>query len=757
MSSDRYAEGGFTREGLLEAIKLGDGNFSKREIARSLGLKGDQRVVLKRALKDLEDAGEIRRSDKAYVIAGHMPAVTVLEVVDRDVDGEFLCRPAKEEHQGPVIRLSPSKAEHGETAGMGDKVLARLTPDGEGGYVARVIRKLGRSTSRVLCVVRKGKGEGRLVPVDRRARHELVPARGELSKADDGALVLARLSSEKRFGLKTAVIEEVVGDASSPRAGSIIALAEHGVPEGFGDAELTQVKKIKPAKMGNREDLRKIPLITIDPADARDHDDAVYAEADADPDNKGGWVVYVAIADVAAYVEGGSPLDKGARKRGVSVYLPDRVVPMLPERLSNDLCSLREGEERPCLAVRVVFDRDGNKRGHRFIRGWMKSAAKLAYEDAQAAIDGKGTGKAQKLLEPVLKPLWSAYAALSAARKRRDPLEIDAPEKKIEVGEDGRVKGVRVRERFDAHKLIEEMMIQANVAAAEALEAKKTPLIYRIHDEPGSEKLENLADFLPQVGMKWTRGERPTAARFNLLLNRAKGGDHYETVNEVVLRSQSQAVYDINNIGHFGLNLARYAHFTSPIRRYADLTVHRALIRAYSLGNDGQSDTERSELERIAEDTSHNERRAMAAERDATDRFIASWLAEKVGSEFDGRIAGVTRFGLFVKLHETGADGLCPIAQLGDEYFQHDESAHALVGQRSGGRYRLGMSVTVRLAEATPVTGGLLFEMLTDPESGPPPRSRAGRGAAKGRRGGPPRPSPNRRAGPKKKNGRRKR
>ena len=748
MSADRYVEGGFTRAELLEAIKLGEGKFSKRDIARALGLKGDQRVVLKAALKDLEAEGAIRRTDKVYVIAGGLPSVTVLEIVDRDVDGEFLCRPTKEELKGPTIRLAPSKAEHGETAGMGDQVLARLSPDGEGGYIAKVIRKLGRSTSRILCVVRKDDAAGRLVPVDRRARHELVPARGELAKVEDGALVLARLSSERRHGLKTAVIEEVVGDASSPRAGSIIALAEHGVPEGFGDAELTQVKKIKPAQMGAREDLRDIPLITIDPADARDHDDAVWAAADDDPDNAGGWVVIVAIADVAAYVDAASPLDKGARKRGVSVYLPDRVVPMLPERLSNDLCSLREGEERPCLAVRMVFDRDGDKRGHRFIRGWMKSAAKLAYEEAQAAIDGKGKGKAETLLEPVLKPLWGAYAALTKARKRRDPLEIDAPEKKIEVGPDGKVKGVRVRERFDAHKLIEEMMIQANVAAAEALEAKKTPLIYRIHDEPGSEKLESLADFLPLVGLKWTRGERPTPARFNLLLKRAKGEEHFETVNEVVLRSQSQAVYDTDNIGHFGLNLARYAHFTSPIRRYADLTVHRALIRAYGLGGDGQTDTERSELERIAEETSHNERRAMAAERDATDRFIASWLAERVGAEFEGRITGVTRFGLFVKLHETGADGLCPVSRLGEEYFQHDEAAHALVGQSTGARYRLGMAVTVRLAEATPVTGGLLFDMLTAPESGKPPR---GRGSGRGRRGRRDRP------GSKRAHGRRRR
>ncbi|MFW6413393.1 MAG: ribonuclease R, partial [Oceanicaulis sp.] len=664
MSQDPYEPHGFTREALLEAIKLGEGRFTKREIARALDLKDEQRTALKQALKDLEAAGAVEKTaKKAYALASGLPPVTVLEVHDRDVDGEFLCQPVKPELRGPVIRLAADRK--GSPPGVGDKILARVTPDPEGGYEARVIKKLGKSETKVLCVLRKGQGPARLVPVDKRARHELIPARGETDKGKDGDLVLVRISSERRHGLKTAVIEEVIGDANSPRAGSIIALAEHGVPEGFSEAETEQAKKAGPLSLGKREDLRDIPLVTIDPADARDHDDAVWAAPDDDPANAGGWVVLVAIADVAAYVTPGSPLDKGARNRGVSVYLPDRVVPMLPESLSNDLCSLKEGVDRPCLAVRMVFDRDGNKRGHRFIRGWMRSAAKLAYEDAQAAIDGKGTGKAQALLDDVLKPLWNAYAALKKARDRREPLEIDAPEKKIEIGEDGRVVGVRVRERFDAHKLIEEMMIQANVAAAEALEEKRTPLIYRIHDEPGSEKIDSLADFLPNVGLKWSKGERPTPARFNRVLSQAHGGEHHETVNEVVLRSQMQAVYSTDNIGHFGLNLAKYAHFTSPIRRYADLTVHRGLIRAFNLGSDGQTDQERAELEAIAQDTTTNERRAMAAERDAVERFVAAWLSDRVGSEFEGRIAGVTRFGCFVKLFETGADGLCPVSRLG--------------------------------------------------------------------------------------------
>ena len=729
MSDDPFQEGGFTREAVIEAVKLGEGRFTKREIARALSLKGDQRAALKDALRRLEDEGAIRKTGrKEYALASGLPPVTVLVISDMDIDGELICEPVKDELKGPLIRLAPSdgKGKAGALAlGLGDKVLARLNREADGSYEARLIRPLGgqEKIDRILCVYQAGKHGrgGRLKPVDKRTRHELVPARGEGEKARDGDLVLVRIAGGRTHGLKTGVIEEVLGSADSPRAGSVIALEEHGIPQKFAEAELAQVEKLKPAKMGKREDLRDIPLITIDPEEARDHDDAVCAQPDDDPKNEGGWIVWVAIADVAAYVTGGSPLDRGARKRGVSVYLPDRVVPMLPERLSNDLCSLREKEERPCLAVRMVFDRHGRKKSHRFIRGWMKSHAKLSYQAAQAALDGKGKGTAEKIRRDVLDPLWGAYQALKQERDRREPLEIDAPERKVRVDGAGNVTGVEARERLDTMRLIEEFMIQANVAAAEALEARRTPLIYRIHDEPGSEKLENLADFLPNVGLKWTKGERVTPKRFNAVLERAKGGPHYETVNEVVLRSQSQAVYDTDNIGHFGLNLAKYAHFTSPIRRYADLTVHRALIRAYDLGDGGQSDEERSQLQAIAEETTSNERRAMAAERDATDRFIAGFLADRVDQEFKGRITGVTRFGAFIRLAETGADALCPISKLGDDFFRHDERAHALVGERTGATYRLGMDVTVRLVEAAPITGGLLVDILTPPESGTKP------------------------------------
>ncbi|MEE2525128.1 ribonuclease R [Hyphobacterium sp. HN65] len=748
-SKSKSGEQPLNRDSVLEAIRLGQGEFGKREIARALRLKGDDKIALKFCLRELLDEGLIRKEGRsAFALTEALPSVTVVIIHDRDNDGELLARPEKSRDDPPIIRMAPGEGAGGRghpALGVGDRALVRLFPEDDGSYEARLIRKLGQSAHKILCVLKKGRGQPRLKPVDRRAKNELLPAKGEAEKAKDGDLVLCRLGREHRHGLKTAIIEEVIGDANSPRAGSLIALHSHGIPTGFGDEELAEVQQLKPVTIGDRTDLRDIPLITIDPIDARDHDDAVWAAPDDDPKNPDGWRVIVAIADVAAYVKPGSALDRGALKRGNSVYLPDRVVPMLPERLSNDLCSLRELEERPCMAVEMIFDANGHKCRHHFIRGWMKSAAKLAYDHAQAAINGHPNDKTGPLLEPVLKPLWGAYRALAKARKERGPLEIDAPERKVRIGEDGHVTRIETRDRFDAHKLIEEFMIQANVCAAETLEQKGRPLIYRAHEPPSLEKMESLADFLSTIDMKWSKGEPPRPDRFNRLLEQARGGEHYETVNEVVLRSQSQAVYSVENPGHYGLNLRRYAHFTSPIRRYADLTAHRALIRGCKLGKDGQTDAEASQLEAIAEDISTLERRAMAAERDATDRFIAQFLAERVGSEFEGRITGVTRFGCFVRLEETGADGLVPVSRLGQERFFHDEALHALVGNETGNMYRLGMPVTVRLDEATPITGGLLFEMLTPPERGPKRR----RGAQRGR------PKPAFRKGPRKKGRRR--
>ena len=471
--------------------------------------------------------------------------------------------------------------------------------------------------------------------------------------------------------------------------------------------------------MDARTDLRDVPLITIDPPDARDHDDAVHAEPDTDSRNPGGYIVTVAIADVSHFVRPGTKLDQEAQLRGNSVYFPDRVVPMLPERISNNLCSLREGEDRACLAVRMIFDASGEKRGHTFMRAMMRSAVKLSYQEAQAAMDGKPTEKAAPFLDNVLKPLWAAYAALSKARDQRQPLDLDLPERKIVLDKSGQVDRVVIPERLDAHRLIEEFMIQANVAAAQMLEKRKTPVVYRVHDQPSKEKLKSLRDFLDTLDMKVPNPGQLKPEAFNKILVKAKSLPVSDLVNEVVLRSQSQAEYSITNIGHFGLNLAKYAHFTSPIRRYADLLVHRALVRALDLGEGGLSDEEKPILSDIAQQISNAERRAMAAERETIDRLIASHLADRVGATFNGRIAGVTRSGLFVKLSDTGADGFVPISTLGSDYFHHVEEARALVGSRTGQTYRLGDDVEVQLVEAIPTAGALRFDMLSKGKHGP--------------------------------------
>jgi ribonuclease R len=741
-SPTRLPQGLPDRDTLLNYLRE-TGEADRAAIARAFGLKGADRRALREMLKALEAEGALgRRGRKGFAEAGALPEVGVVDVVERDPDGDLLVRLTKGE-DAPLVVLAPDrKAEAGQAPGLGDRLLVRFVRLSSGEFEARLIKRLGQSAHRVLGVVRKARREVRVEPVDRRSKESLLlsPEAGEDLR--DGDLVVAQVGqAERRYGPRPGKVLEVVGREDEPRAASLIAIHAHGIPTGFSQAAQAEAEAAEAPTLAGREDLRDIPLITIDPADARDHDDAVYAHADDDPKNPGGWIVWVAIADVAAYVRPGSALDREARDKGNSVYFPDRVEPMLPERLSNGLCSLREGENRACLAVRMVFGADGRKRSHRFVRGLMRSAAKLSYEQAQSAVDGQPDPKAGALLETILKPLWGAYDVLLKGRTARSPLAIESLERKIAIDEMGRVASIVPRSSLEAHRLIEEFMIQANVAAAEMLEQKKSPLIYRVHVAPSQEKLQALVDFLQTLGIAWTKGEAPRTERFNRLLDETRGGPNAEIVNEVVLRSQMQAIYSTENIGHYGLNLARYAHFTSPIRRYADLIVHRALVAALKLGDDGLTDRDMAQMKDTAERITFAERRAMAAERDATDRYVAAFLADRVGAEFAGKITGVTRFGLFVRLAETGADGLVPVSKLGGEYFVHDDRAHALVGERSGARWPLGMSVTVRLEEATPITGGLLFEMLSEPA--PPdrnaPRPRLGM-RARGDRRPPARP-----------------
>ncbi|MBN8974626.1 MAG: ribonuclease R, partial [Rhizobiales bacterium] len=518
---------------------------------------------------------------------------------------------------------------------------------------------------------------------------------------------------------------ERLGSLATEKAISLIAIHANDIPMAFSPAALKEAEAAAPATLQGREDWRDIPLVTIDPPDAKDHDDAVHAVPDDDSANKGGYIVHVAIADVAFYVRPGSALDRDALLRGNSVYFPDRVVPMLPERISNDLCSLRPSEARGALAVRLVIAPDGRKRSHTFHRVLMRSAAKLNYAQVQTAIDGHPDDTTGPLLESILKPLYAAYALVKRARDEREPLELDLPERKIVLKPDGTVDRVVTPERLDAHKLIEEFMILANVAAAETLEKKGLPLIYRVHDEPTVEKVHNLQEFLKTLDISFAKSGALRPSVFNRVLTKIKGHDSEHMVNEVVLRSQAQAEYAAENYGHFGLNLRRYAHFTSPIRRYADLVVHRAIIRALGLGAGALPETETIEtLGEVAAQISATERRAMKAERETVDRLIAHHLADRIGAVFQGRISGVTRAGLFVKLSDTGADGLIPIRTLGTEYFNYDEARHALVGTRSGAMHRLGDVVEVRLVEAAPVAGALRFELLSEGHAAPRTRQR---------------------------------
>jgi ribonuclease R len=712
-----------TPDAILAFIRAQPGKVGTREIAREFGLKNADRVELKRILRAFKDEGLVASRGKALHEPATLPPTVMADITGRDSDGELLATPTEwdEETNGapPKIRIHmPRRPQPGTAAGVGDRALLRVEkPDADGAYSGRVIKIVDRAKIRVLGIFRKlPDGGGRLVPVDKKqAGRELSIAKADTAGAEDGDLVSVDLVRSRGFGLASGKVKERLGSLNSEKAISLIAIHAHEIPQAFSPAALREAEEAKPATLQGREDWRELPLITIDPPDAKDHDDAVHAAPDPDPANKRGYILNVAIADVAFYVRPGSALDRDALTRGNSVYFPDRVVPMLPERISNDLCSLVPGEARGALAVRMIVDAQGRKRAHSFHRILMRSVAKLSYAQAQAAIDGGPDDVTGPLLDPVLKPLYEAYALVKRARDARDPLDLDLPERKILLKPDGTVDRVIVPERLDAHKLIEEFMILANVAAAEMLEKKALPLIYRVHDEPSLEKVHALQEFLKTLDMPFAKTGALRPALFNRVLAQVKGHDSEPLVNEVVLRSQAQAEYSAENYGHFGLNLRRYAHFTSPIRRYADLVVHRALIRALGLGDGALPQTETAEhLAEVAAQISVTERRAMKAERETADRLIAHFLADRVGATFQGRISGVTRAGLFVKLKDTGADGLIPIRTLGTEYFNYDEARHALVGSRSGAMYRLGDVVDVRLVEAAPVAGALRFELLSE-------------------------------------------
>ena len=707
-----------SRAELVAFIRERSGKVGPREIARAFGAKNADRAALNRMLRELAQEGFVDRRRNRLHHAGTLPPVVLADITGRDSDGELLARPTEwdEEAHGaaPTIHIvTPRRARPGEVAGVGDRALIRIEQRGDEDTSGRVIKLIDRAKHRTLGIFRGlAGGGGRLVPIDKKQLgRELSIAPDATAGAVDGDLVAVEVARHGRLGLPTGAVVERLGSLKSERAVSLIAIHAHDIPHVFSRAVLDEADAARAVSAAGREDWRDTSFVTIDPPDAKDHDDAVHAVPDPDPRNAGGYIVSVAIADVAHYVRPGSALDREAVKRGNSVYFPDRVVPMLPERISNDLCSLRPNEDRPALAVRMIIGADGRKRAHTFHRVLIRSAARLHYEQAQLAVSGRADEVTEPLATGVLQPLYAAYRLVGRTRDERGPLDLDIPERKIVLKSDGTVDRVIMPQRLEAHRLIEEFMILANVAAAETCERGNVALIYRVHDEPTPEKLNALREFLGTLDISLPKGGTLRPDGFNRILQRVKGRDIERLVNQVVLRTQAQAEYSAENFGHFGLNLRRYAHFTSPIRRYADLVVHRALIRAAKLGADGLPDgTDARSLGEIAANISATERRAMKAERETADRLIAHFLADRVGAIFDGHISGVTRAGLFVELDETGADGFIPARTIGDEYFRFHEAGRAFVGRSA--THRLGDPVTVQLVEAAPVAGALRFKLV---------------------------------------------
>jgi ribonuclease R len=699
-----------SKQEVLEFIRSQPGRVGKRELARAFNLKGADKIGLKAILKELEGTGTIQRgAHRRFARPGALPEVGVVEITGTDTDGELIGRPVAWEEEGRPPRIFMAPWRKGEVvAGVGDRVLAKLRRVKDDTYEGRPIRIVGEAKARVLGVfVAMPDGSGRVQPTSRKEKADYNVPRGETGGAEEGELVMCDLLPGRFYGLRQVAVKERLGRMGEPKSVSLVAIHANDIPFVFPEDVLAQAEASGAATMDHRVDLRPIPLVTIDGEDARDFDDAVFAE----PDDEGGWHCIVAIADVSWYVRPGDALDREAYKRGNSVYFPDRVVPMLPEQLSNGWCSLRPNEDRGCLAVHFWLDKDGNKKKHKFVRGMMRSAARLTYAQVQEARDGRPCDLTGPLLEPVIQPLYGAWNALFAARSRRGVLELDIPERKVEISSDGHVLGVKPRPRFDSHRLIEDFMIQANVCAAEELERVHKPCMYRVHDQPSVEKLDSLREFLSSMDLSLPKGQALKPGQFNLILEKVKDTPNEVLVNEVVLRSQAQAAYSPENIGHFGLGLARYAHFTSPIRRYADLLVHRALVSGLKLGDGGLPPDCLPEFPEWGEHISATERRAATAEREAVDRYVTAFLADRVGASFQAKVSGVTRFGLFVNLLETGADGLVPVSTLPEDFYEHDEVHHALIGKRTRRQFQLGQLLDVTLHEANQLTGSMLFRL----------------------------------------------
>ncbi len=720
-----------TSEQILRFLQDSPGAVGKREIAKHFGLHGADKIALKALLKDMTDEGLVDMAPgRAFHKHGGLPKVTVLRVAAVESDVVWAV-PDRWEGAGPPPRLRVMEKGRKGALGIGDRILSRTEERGSG-HVAHPMKKLQAGGETIIGVLVADTGPGGkpvtwLRPADKRARFDF--AVSDIGDAAIGDLVRAELTG-RGPATKARVIDRI-GDPFAPRSLSMIAIARHEIPHIFADETLDEAERAAklPLTREGREDLRDLPIIAIDPIDARDHDDAVWAIPDEDAKNKGGWKAIVTIADVSYYVRADGALDREARRRGNSVYFPDQVVPMLPETLSAGVCSLKAGEDRAAMACHLVIDKHGKVTSWRFTRALVRLRANIAYERAQAAYDADvpDEGWDADVLS-TLKNLWGCWALLAKARAARAPLDLDLPERQVILDEAGGIAEIRVRERLDSMRLIEDYMIAANVAAAKALEAKKSPVMYRIHEPPSREKLVSLKDYLETFDQSFALGQVITPAVFNRLIDGFSDDDRLAEIMQAILRSQTQAYYGPANAGHFGLALGSYAHFTSPIRRYADLIVHRALVDGYRLEVPGKpkglpertglGEADRKGLSRIGEAISALERRAMEAERETIDRYVAAYLATKTGEIVSARITGVQPFGFFATVDGLGGDGLVPVSALGSERFFYDEAARTLDSEHGRVSYSTGQRIDLRLMEANPISGALRFELPDAPEGG---------------------------------------
>ena len=602
-------------------------------------------------------------------------------------------------------RIKPPLAE-------GDRFIGRIIRQG-GNYRVKPIARISRAENaeeKIYGVVERRGRDFYLKPAEKnqRAEYQLF----DRSKAKDGDFVAAVLSGERNH--KQASVVKNYGPFSLSKAVSGLILDKYGIPHEFEHETVAELCRLPSFSVAERTDLRNIPLVTIDGEDSKDFDDAVWAEK-----TPLGFNLIVAIADVAFYVRPGSGLDREAYRRGNSVYLPGRTIPMLPEKLSNELCSLQPRQERACIACLMSIDTEGKLKSHSFCRAVMKSAARLTYREVQEALDGKKSSNIAPWFKMTVKPLYEAYQALAKAKCKRGALELESSEVKIKTDKNGNILSVGKEEHYTAHEIIEEFMIAANNAAALQLKKSKLPVMFRVHDRPPEEKLREFAPVCRDLHLKMPELPALRAEHFNKIMQKCSDNGYSTGICDLILRLQAQAQYSPHNIGHFGLGLKDYVHFTSPIRRYADLLIHRALIKALKLPEGGalEETASVSSFEDIGQHLCDTERRAVNAERDLTARMISSYLQPTIGQEFEVKICGLCNAGIFVGIDALGAEGLIPMRTLPDDDYVLESGNLHMCGKRRKTVFAFGSLLKARLTEASPVSGGLIFKYI-DPDEG---------------------------------------